>query len=328
MTRHATPENLSSEKDLRTREMMARHLGGAAMRAFVDSDVTEIYVNPDGRLRFDTRSRGAVVSDDSIEAERVQRFLNTVASSLGWTLDEAHPHLQAELPLADFGGARLQGFVPPLASAPCFVIRKPPSIVYTLADYEASGALCSRHRALLESAVSKRWNLLIVGGTGTGKTTLANALLAEIARQSPRDRIVILEDTVELQCSADDTLALRTSAGLSLADLVKLSLRTKPDRIVIGEVRDGAALDLLDAWATGHPGGVATLHATDALGALQRLDRLAQRANVPSQAALIAEAIDLVIHLQGQHGERRVREVARVAGLDADSPHGFRLEVI
>ena len=173
-------------------------------------------------------------------------------------------------------------------------------------------------------AVEERANILVAGGTGSGKTTFANALLQEIAGRFPTDRIVVLEDTVELQCPAADTLALRTSSGLSLADLVKASLRTKPDRIVIGEVRDAAALDLLDAWATGHPGGIATLHATDPLGALHRLDRLAQRANVPPQRELVAEAIDLVVVLQGSHGQRRVRELVRVAGLDRNGQ--FRIQ--
>jgi len=305
--------------------MMARHLGGAAMRAFADPDVTEIYVNPDGRLRLDTRSRGPVASEDLLEAERVLRFLNTVASSLGLTLDEARPEIQAELPRADFGGARLQGFVPPLASAPCFVVRKPPTVLYSLDSYVEAGLLRPEHRTILRRGVEERWNLLVAGGTGSGKTTFANALLLEIASRFPSDRIVVLEDTVELQCPAADTLALRTTSGLSLADLVKSSLRTKPDRIVIGEVRDAAALDLLDAWATGHPGGVATLHATDPLGALHRLDRLAQRANVPSQKTLIAEAIDLVALIHGNHAERRVRELLRVRGLDAQGDYDLEI---
>jgi len=304
------------DRSLRTREMLARHLGGAGMRAFADPDVTEIYVNPDGFLRFDTRSRGPVASGERLAPDHVLRFLNTVASSLSLTLDDSHPLLQAELPLADFGGARLQGIVPPLASAPSFVIRKPPTRIYSLDEYVESGVLAAAHREVLGAAVLDRANVLVAGGTGSGKTTFANALLQEIAVRFPEHRIVVLEDTVELQCPAADTLALRTASGLSLADLVKVSLRTKPDRIVIGEVRDAAALDLLDAWATGHPGGVATLHATDSLGALHRLDRLAQRANVPPQRQLVADAIDLVALLEGNHGRRRVRELVRVRGLD------------
>ena len=316
--------DLAAQLALRTREMMVRHLGAAALRAFGDPDVTEIYVNPDGRLRLERRSRGASVEAEVLEAEQVYRFLNTVASSLGLALDEGNPQIQAELPQEPFGGARLQGFVPPLVAAPCFVVRKLPDVVYSLDDYVEEEVLLPEHRDLLRTAVDQRWNVLVAGGTGSGKTTFANALLLEIAERCPSDRIVVLEDTVELQSSASDTLALRTTPELSLADLVKASLRTKPDRIVIGEVRDAAALDLLDAWATGHPGGVATLHATDPLGALHRLDRLAQRANVPSQQALITEAVQLVVLIHGGHSRRRVREISHVRGLDALGE--FRLE--
>jgi len=309
--------DLAAQAALRTREMMVRHLGSAAIRAFADPDITEIYVNPDGCLRFETRTRGPVATDESLSPEQVFRFLNTVASSLELALDEKHPQLQAELPIDTFGGSRLQGFVPPLVAAPCFVVRKRPAAIFTLDDYQRGGILSPSHLELLRAAVEERWNLLIAGGTGSGKTTFANALLHEISVRFPADRLVVLEDTVELKCSALDTLSLRTTAGLSLADLVKASLRAKPDRIIIGEVRDAAALDLLDAWATGHPGGVATVHATDSRGALHRLDRLAQRANVPSQRPLIAEAVQLVALIQGGHGRRRVRDISYVRGLDA-----------
>ena len=144
------------------------------------------------------------------------------------------------------------------------------------------------------------------------------ALLLEIADQYPHERVVVLEDTVELNCPVRDHLALRTTADLSLAALVKATLRTSPNRIVIGEVRDHAALDFLDAAVTGHPGGLCTVHASTAAGALARLDRLAQRANVPPQRELVADAVDLVVVLQGDHRTRRVSELVRVAGLTPD----------
>jgi type IV secretion system protein VirB11 len=177
-------------------------------------------------------------------------------------------------------------------------------------------------------AVRARQNVLICGGTNSGKSTLANAVIREISEWSPDDRVVILEDTVELQCAAKDHLALRTGAGLVLADLVRSTMRASPDRIVVGEVRGAEALDLLDAWATGHPGGVATVHASSAEGALIRLDRLARRANVPSQRELIAEAIQLVVVMQhavraGSSNRggptRKATDLARVVGLDAQS---------
>ena len=307
------------ETGARYGEMMARYLGPVILRAFADDDVTEIYVNPqDGVVRFDTRSRGRIASGVTVAPTRVEMFLNAVATSLGLTLGADHPGLEAELPAVGFRGSRLQGFVPPVTPAPAFTIRKPPAVVYSLDDYVAAGVISRAERAEFSRAVREHQNILIVGGTNTGKTTLANALLKEITDCFPAERLVILEDTVELQCLAPDHLALRTSPAVTLAQLVKSALRTSPSRIVVGEVRGSEALDLLDAWATGHPGGVATVHASSPEGALLRLDRLAQRANVPPQRHLVAEAVHLIAVLEGAHARRRLTELVRVQGLDRD----------
>lgn len=297
-------------------EMLARYLGPALLPLLEDADVTEIYVNPQDRsVRLDTRTRGKVESGLSLEAHRTMMFLNAVAARLGRTLTSDAPRLEAELPLTRFRGSRLQGFVPPVVAGPAFVIRKPPSVIYSLADYVAAGVMSAQYATTLREAVRAHASILVAGGTSSGKTTLANALLREITDQFPAERLVLLEDTVELQCAARDYLALRTNGSVTLADLVRSALRTSPDRIIVGEVRGSEALDLLDAWATGHPGGVATVHAASAEGALLRLDRLAQRANVPSQQALIAEAVDVIVVLQGGNTGRRVLDVARVSGL-------------
>jgi type IV secretion system protein VirB11 len=296
---------------------MARHLGPAVVHALGDPDVTEIYRNPqDGYLRFDTRSGGRVCVDAVLDADRCEKFLNAVAASQGVTLGIDIPRIQAELPERLFGGSRLQGFVPPASAGPAFNIRKRALVIHTLDDYVEARVMTGDERTVLAQAVEAHWNILIAGGTNTGKTTLANAVLREITDRCPDERIVVLEDTAELQCAARDHLSLRTSATLSLGDLVKATLRASPNRIVVGEVRDREALDLLDAWATGHPGGCGTVHATTALGALERLDRLAQRASAHPQRALIAEAVNLVLVIAWQNGHRRVTELARVVGLD------------
>ena len=300
-------------------DMMARYLGHAVLRAVTDDDVTEVYLNPhDGVVRLDTRSRGRVATSVRLDAHRVEMFLNAVATQLGTTLGPDSPRLEAELPAEPFHGSRLQGFVPPVTPAPAFNIRKPPSAIYSLDDYVAAGVLSAPERHALRDAVLAHRNVLIAGGTNSGKTTLANAVLHEITSLFPDERIVILEDTVELQCAARDHLALRTSAGVTLADLVRSTMRASPDRVVVGEVRGAEALDLLDVWATGHPGGVATVHASSAEGALLRLDRLARRANVPPQRELIAEAVHLVAVIQGGNAAgRRVSSLVRVDGLAA-----------
>jgi type IV secretion system protein VirB11 len=299
-------------------EMMARYLGPPILSAFEDDDVTEIYLNPqDGVVRFDTRSRGRVDSGARLDASRVEMFLNAVAASLGLTLGADEPRLEAELPALAFHGSRLQGFVPPVTAGPAFNIRKPPAAIYSLDDFVHAGTLSPGWRDKLQRAVLGHRNILIAGGTNSGKTTLANALLRAITELCPDERIVMLEDTVELQCAARDHLALRTGPGVTLAQLVRSALRTSPSRIVVGEVRGAEALDLLDAWATGHPGGVATVHASSSRGALLRLDRLAQRANVPPQQALIVEAIHLIVLLEGSNAGRRVTDLVSVAGVDS-----------
>lgn len=301
----------------RNSEMMSRYLGPVVCQALNDDDVTEIYVNAkDGVIRYDTRSLGRVSTGMHLEAHRLEMFLNSVASNLGVVLSAENPRLEAELP-AEFKGSRLQGFVPPVTAAPAFNIRKPATLIYSLDSYADARMISSEHRAQLGRAVLDHHNVLIVGGTNSGKTTLANAMLREITDLCPRERIVILEDTIELQCAAQDHLALRSTPAVPLALLVKSALRTSPNRIVVGEVRGAEALDLLDAWATGHPGGVATVHASSAEGALLRLDRLAQRANVPSQRQLVAEAIDVIVVIEGSNRGRRVLDLAYVGGLDA-----------
>ncbi|GAC1648704.1 MAG: P-type conjugative transfer ATPase TrbB [Gemmatimonadaceae bacterium] len=301
-------------------QMMARYLGPAIVRALADDDVTEIYLNPqDGYVRLDTRRQGKITSEACLEPHRVEMFLNAVAASVGTTLGPDRPRLEAELSGAPFSGSRLQGFVPPVTSAPAFNIRKPPTGAYSLDDYVSAGILPNVYRDALRSAVVAHDNVLIIGGTNSGKTTLANAVLGEISAVFPTERLVILEDTVELRCAAKDHVALRTGPDVSLAQLVRSALRTSPNRIIVGEVRGAEALDLLDVWATGHPGGVATCHASSADGALCRLNRLAQRANVPSQLELVAEAIQVVVVIEGGNAGRRVTDLARVRGLDRHS---------
>ena len=297
---------LTSSKEARYRELMERYLGADVLAALADDDVTEVYVNAgDGVLRADTHSKGKVALGATVRGDQVEQFLGVVAASRGDALGPTAPSVQAELPDETFHRARLQGFVPPLVPRACFVVRKPARRVFTLASYVEHGTMTEAQCDAVRAAVRDHENVLVCGGTGSGKTTLCNAVLLEMSEQYPQERVVVLEDTAELQCRADDHLALRTSPGtgagdgVSLSDLVRFTLRCTPDRIVVGEVRDGAALHLLDAWATGHPGGCATVHATDAQGALRRLDRLAQRAGVPPQHELVAEAVGVVVVIRG-----------------------------
>ncbi|MBN9149757.1 MAG: P-type conjugative transfer ATPase TrbB [Nitrobacter sp.] len=240
------------------------------------------------------------------------RIIRLVAHHVGAEAHPGAPRVSAELPGT---GERFEGLLPPVVSAAAFSIRKPAIAVFTLDDYAAAGIMTSAQAALLRKAVAERRNILVAGGTSTGKTTLTNALLAEVAETT--DRVVLIEDTRELQCKARNLVALRTKDGVAtLSDLVRSSLRLRPDRIPIGEVRGAEAIDLLKAWGTGHPGGIGTIHAGTALGALRRLEQLIQEAVITVPRALIAETIDIVAVLAGRGAQRRLAELAMVAGLD------------
>jgi type IV secretion system protein TrbB len=288
---------------------MWRYVGPVALAALDDPLTTEVSLNPqDGMLWVERRGVGRARVEAGIGAGHAEMFLNSVAASIDVTLGAATPYLQATLPVAGFRGARLQGFVPPVTTGPAFTIRVPSATILTLDEYRLSAS----HLAAVRAAVAERRSIVVAGATNSGKTTFANALLHEMHRVTPDDRVVVLEDTAELRPPSRNHLLLRTPPGGTLRELVRSTLRTSPDRIVVGEVRDAAALELLDAWTTGHPGGCATVHAESALGALRRLDRLAQRAGVPPQGELVAEAVSLVVITEG----RRVVGVTRVLGID------------
>lgn len=292
--------------------MLRTALGPAVASFLEDPTVVEVMLNPDGRLWIDRLSSGLEDSGCRMSAADGERIVRLVAHHVGAEVHPGSPRVSAELPET---AERFEGLLPPVVVAPAFAIRKPAVAVFTLDDYSIAGVLTFGQANVLRKSVADRKNILVAGGTSTGKTTLANALLAEIAHTS--DRIVLIEDTRELQCRAPNLVALRTKDGVvSLSDLVRSSLRLRPDRIPIGEVRGAEALDLLKAWGTGHPGGIATIHAGTALGALRRLEQLIQEAVITVPRALIAETIDVIAVLQGRGGERRLAELATVDGLD------------
>ena len=291
---------------------MLRTALGPAIAAFLeDPSIVEVMLNPDGRLWIDRLSSGLADTGERLSAADGERIVRLVAHHVGAEVHAGAPRVSAELPET---GERFEGLLPPVVAAPAFAIRKPAVAVFILENYVAAGIMSAAQAAALRQAVSERRNILVAGGTSTGKTTLTNALLAEVAKTS--DRVVLIEDTRELQCQAPNLVALRTKDGVvSLSDLVRSSLRLRPDRIPIGEVRGAEALDLLKAWGTGHPGGVGTIHAGTGIGALRRLEQLIQEAVVTVPRALIAETIDLVAVLAGRGSERRLAELVRVTGL-------------
>jgi type IV secretion system protein VirB11 len=299
--------------------MLRTALGPAIAAWLDDASVVEVMLNPDGQLWIDRLTTGLVETGERLTAADGERIVRLVAHHVGAEVHPGSPRVSAELPET---GERFEGLLPPVVTAPVFAIRKPAVAVFTLEDYVSGGIMTAGQADLLRQAVIQRRNILVAGGTSTGKTTLANALLAEVAKTS--DRVVLIEDTRELQCQAPNLVALRPKDGVaSLSDLVRSSLRLRPDRIPIGEVRGGEALDLLKAWGTGHPGGIGTVHAGSALGAMRRLEQLIQEAVVTVPRALIAETIDLIAVLSGRGAARRLTELARVEGLDSSSDYVF-----
>jgi len=305
----------------RSRRMLRTALGSLVLARLEDPGVAEVMLNPDGRVWIDRFDQGLVAADLVIAPADGERIIRLVAHHVGVEVHAGQPRLSAELPGS---GERFQGLLPPLVAAPTFSIRKPASRVFRLDDYVLGGVMSDGQAGALAAAVADRANILVVGPTSSGKTTLVNALLAEVAEAD--DRVVLIEDLRELQCPARNLVPLRTSgeAGVGLGDLVRAALRLRPDRIVVGEVRGGEALDLVKAWGTGHPGGVGTLHAGSALGALLRLEQLIQEAVVTVPRGLIADTIDVIAVLSGRGRQRRLVELARLEGLGPDGAYRLK----
>ncbi|PVM92708.1 P-type conjugative transfer ATPase TrbB [Caulobacter endophyticus] len=297
--------------------MLRTALGPLLLARLEDPGVAEVMLNPDGRVWIDRLDAGMIDAGLTVSPADAERILRLVAHHVAAEIHAGQPRLSAELPGT---GERFEGLMPPLAAAPTFSIRKPASLVFRLDDYVRAGIMTEREGQVLACAVRERANILVAGPTSSGKTTLVNALLAEVAMGG--DRVILLEDLRELQCAAGNQVALRTREGVaSLTDLVRSALRLRPDRIIVGEVRGPEALDLIKAWGTGHPGGVGTLHAGSAVGALLRLDQLIQEAVVTVPRALIAETIDLIAVLAGRGRARRLTDLVRLEGFGPDGAY-------
>lgn len=294
----------------RTLDMLASAFGTHVAAALANPNVTEVMLNPDGHLWTDRHDIGRTDTGHRIAPADAERIIRLVASFKGESADGKSPIISAELP----DGERFEGLLPPITTAPSFSIRKAGVKILHLSDYVRNGTMSGEQADALRSAIHAKRNILIIGGTGSGKTTLANALLAEIANLD--ERVLILEDTRELRCLAPDMVALRTSNHVDMSALLRSSLRLRPDRIIIGEVRGAEALDLLKAWNTGHPGGVATVHANGVLEGLSRIEQLILEAIPTVPPGLMTDAIDVLVFIKGKGKARRVETIAELTGFD------------
>jgi type IV secretion system protein VirB11 len=297
----------------RRRSALARALGPAIADALAAPDVVEALINADGRVWLDRIGQGLVATSEVMSASDRETAIRLLAHEAGDAVGHDRAALAAILPDS---AARIQALLPPLVEAPVLAIRKRPSRIYTLADYVADAIASAEQAKILAEAVEARRNIIVAGGTGSGKTTLLNALLAEPAFL--HTRVIVLEDTAELQCASPNSVQLltkRTDPPVGMRDLVQMTLRLRPDRIVVGEVRDGAALEVLKAWNTGHPGGLLTLHANSAADAIARLEDLAMEATAHPPRRLIASAVDMVVFIARTATGRTITEIIEVKGV-------------
>ncbi|HEV7434106.1 MAG TPA: P-type conjugative transfer ATPase TrbB [Pseudorhizobium sp.] len=283
-------------------------LGESLCAALDDISVLEVMLNPDGRLFIERLGQPPAPAGE-LTAAAAEMLIGAVAHSLRSEVDASQPIVSGELP---FGGHRFEGLLPPIVVKPAFTIRRHASRLIPLSDYVSANVMTEEQAEILRSAVSARLNIIVSGGTGSGKTTLANAVIDEIARSTPADRLVLLEDTAELRCAAENAVFLHTSDAIDMSRLLKSTMRLRPDRIVVGEVRDGAALTLLKAWNTGHPGGVATIHSNTAISALRRLEQLTAEASQQPMQEVIGDAVDLIVSIERTPRGRRVRDIIHV----------------
>jgi len=304
----------STEKRERVREKLLRELGPNIREALADPLVIEVVLNPDGKLWVERLGEEMQVVG-AMASSNAESLMATIASSLSTTITRERPVLEGELPT---DGSRFEGMIPPVVLRPSFAIRKKASRVFSLEEYVGNGIMTEAQRLGIVDAVKSRRNILVVGGTGTGKTTLLNAIILVISEVSPEHRVVIIEDTVELQCSSKNVVQLRTSDTVTMQGLLRVTMRLRPDRILVGEVRGAEALALLKAWNTGHPGGLATVHANDASAGLLRIKQLIEEGLQGGKAdpEVIAEAVGLVVVIKKTSAApgRRVSEMVRVLG--------------
>jgi len=292
--------------------MLQTAFGVEIMKLLEDDEVIEIMLNPDGQLIVEKLYKGKEPTGVFIPEERSDNIVKLVASFKNRIADDEAPEVSTEIP---FKGARFQGWLPPIVAKPTFAIRKKAVHIFKLEDYLEKKSITQKACDVLKEAVKNRKNIVVVGGTGSGKTTFANALVSEL--NGSHDRILVLEDLPELQIKAEDVVFMCTSSHVTMRDLVKGSLRMRPDRIIIGEVRDGAALELLKAWNTGHPGGICTIHANSAESAPYRFEDLLQEVVITVPRNLILQAIDIIAFIErDKEGHRNLRELVSLDGYD------------
>jgi type IV secretion system protein VirB11 len=292
---------------IRLPERLSDNLGSVIMALLQEENVNDILLNPDGRIWVN--KNGEIKPCGHLPRENSEMVLSLMATALGGVVTAEQPIVEGELPLE---GSRFEGLMPPLVAGPSFTIRKKPSRIYTLEEYDQNGTLPPGCLDVIREAIKMRRNIMVSGGTGSGKTTFVNAIIHGMAELCPAHRLAVIEDTAELQPASENVITMRTSDFVDIKKLVEVTMRLRPDRILVGEVRNGAALEVLKAWNTGHPGGTSTIHANSARHTLSRLEQLILEVSESPMRQLVGEAIDLVVFLKSTPQGRVVEELAEV----------------
>lgn len=306
---------LMPESKQRAIKSLNSHLERTGILALLNDDtVIEIMLNSDGWLWVEAFGK-PMYKHCMITPDDANIIIRSIAHYHNELIDKECPVLECELPT---DGSRFEGIVPPLTAQTSFTIRKKATKVFTMDDYVQGGTMTQRQYEIIQAAIANRQNILIVGGTGSGKTTLTNAVIDAMVKYNSDDRIIIIEDTNEIQCTAENSVIMRTSekAKVTMGKLLRVTLRYRPDRILVGEVRGGEALDLLKAWNTGHPGGVATIHANSALLGLERLEQCIEEVSSNVNKKVIAQTINLLIFIKKTPQGRIIKELACVRSYD------------
>lgn len=306
-------DHYASVKD-RAKKKLERDMGPLLLDALHDPKTVELMLNADGKLWQERLGEG-MKCIGTLRSAQAEAIIKTVAGYHGKEITRIKPIIEGELPL---DGSRFAGQLPPIVPAPTFAIRKKAIAIFTLEQYVSAGIMTPAQFDTLKAAVKNHRNILVIGGTGSGKTTLVNAIINEMVLCNPTERVCIIEDTGEIQCAAENFVQYHTSLDVSMTALLKVILRMRPDRILVGEVRGPEALDLLDAWNTGHEGGAATLHANNPLAGLARLKSLITRnESAPSEIeSLIGEVVHVVVHIARTSEGRRVQEILEISGYE------------
>jgi len=314
-----------AERARLVRELTADVLGYGPIEPFLDDpDVTEVMVNGAGQIYVERNGRLALTDARYTGDEHLRQVIDRIVSRVGRRVDESSPMVDARLP----DGSRVNAIVPPLAvDGPSLTIRKFSKRALGVNDLIRFGSLTNESAGFIQACVKGRLNVLVSGGTGTGKTTLLNVVSSFIPAS---ERIVTIEDAVELRLAQDHVVRLEARPSnvegrgeVTIRDLVRNALRMRPDRIIIGEVRSGEALDMLQAMNTGHEGSLSTLHANTPRDALSRLETMVLMAGIDLPIRAIREqigsAVDLIIQISRlRDGSRRVSHISEVEGLEGD----------